>query len=269
MSVAERHPIPDFLRRKGGALDDRITQFKLNRRSFFEEFRQHVVAGAAAGAGAATGTAGDINVLSTPENVFLYHIKGTQTLVAPIVTTVGLDIGMDQADNDGVELACTTLAASRLKGVFLAGSDGGFYCRAKIKVADISGTDDLCVGFRKVEAFQANVDDYDEGAWLQVGGGAAGRYNSETVLNNAATTTTNLGLTVWADGETHELEVRISPLRVATFYVDGVLAGTAPSFTFDADEILQPFIFFLHSSDLAGLVEVIEWEAGLAAEQAA
>jgi hypothetical protein len=248
---------------KGDALDDRITQYKLARRHCFEEFNQPVVALAAAGAGATVGTAGAVNVLMTPENVFEYVIKGsTGTIKAPVVTGTGLDIGMDQTDNDGVELTPGITASERMRGCFKVGTDPSFFCRAKIKVEDISGTDDLCVGFRKAEAYQANVDDYDEAAYLQVGGGAIGRINSETILNNAATVTTNLGLTAWADGGTHSLEVRVSDRRAVTFWVNGKRCETAPAFSFDAGEQVIPFLFFLHSSDLAGLVEVCEWEWG-------
>jgi hypothetical protein len=217
---------------------------------------------AALGAGAAVGTTGAVNILLTPENIFEYHIKGEgQTIVAPVATTTGLDIGMDQADNEGVEFTPGILADIRRRGCIKVGTDQSYFTRAKIKVADISGTDDLCVGFRKAEAYQANVDDYDEAAYLQVGAGAAGRFNSETILNNGATTTTNLSLTAWADGETHELEVRVNADRSVTMYVDGALAAS-PSFSFDAGEFLIPFIFFLHSADVAGAVEVIEWEFG-------
>lgn len=261
MPITENTLALDCLSQKGGKLDDRITQYKIARKHCFEEFNQPVAAFADAGGGAATGTAGDVNILVTPENTFEYAIKGIQTIIAPVVTTVGLDLGMDQTDNDGVELTNGIIAASRQRNVFVVGTDEPFFVRAKIKVEDISGTDDLCVGFRKAEAYQANVDDYDEAAFLQVGGGAAGRYNSETILNNAATTTTNLGLTAWADGETHELEVRVTG-RAVTFYVDGDRAAAAPSFNFDSGEIVIPFLFFLHATDVAGKVELIEWEWG-------
>ena len=38
----------------------------------------------AVGGGAATGTGGDENLLLTPQNVFRYHILGTQTIISPV-----------------------------------------------------------------------------------------------------------------------------------------------------------------------------------------
>jgi hypothetical protein len=49
----------------------------------------------------------------------------------------------------------------------------------------------------------------------------AGTINIETILNNAATTTTDTTL-AWADTEVHEIEVRVGIDRVAKFFVDGV-----------------------------------------------
>lgn len=260
--ITEHKLHPRVLSFKGNALDDRITQYKLARRHCFEEFNQPVVA-MAVGGGAAVGTANAVNLLLTPENVFEYVSKGsTTTAKAPTVTATGLNIGMDQEDNDGVELTPGIVASERMRGCFKVGTDAAFFCRAQLKVEDVSGTDDLCVGFRKAEGYQANVDDYDEAAYLQVGGGAAGRFNSETILNNAATVTTNLGLAAWEDGKTHSLEVRVSKQREVTFLVDGKQCGAAPAFKFDADEYVIPFIFFLNSSDVAGAVEVSEWEWG-------
>lgn len=270
--ITEHKLHPRVLSFRGDALDDRITQYKLARRHCFEEFNQPIAvmksAGGIAGGGAATGTGGDVNLILTPENLFEYCIKGTQTKVAPVVTAVGLDIGMDQNNDDGVELTPGITASERMRGCFKVGTDAAFFCRAKIKVEDISGTDDLCVGFRKAEGYQPNVDDYTDAAYLQVGGGAAGRFNSETILGGAATVTTNLGLTPWGDGkpgengETHVLEVQVSEHRAVTFWVDGKRCDAAPAFQFNAGEYVIPFIFFLHSSDLAGAVELSEWEWG-------
>lgn len=260
MPVAERNAQDAFLSKKGARLDDRITQYKLNRKHCFEEFSGPVQASKSAGAGAATGTAGDVNILATPENTFEYHIKGTQTIVAPVATTVGLDVGMDQTSGDGLEITRGIIAANRRKNVFKVGTDGDFFCRVKLKVEDISGLD-LSFGFRKAEAYQAAIDDYDEAAFITVSTGAAGRYNSETILNNAANTVTNLGLTVWADTETHELMVQVRG-RAVTFWVDGVKALAAPAFNFDADELLIDFLDARHTADVAGTVEIIEYECG-------
>ena len=83
------------------------------------------------------------------------------------------------------------------------------------------------------------------------------------ILNNAATdeddTTDN-----WADGETHTLEVYVSAAGVVTYKIDGADPTTAPaSFTFDAAEVVVPFVYLRHDADVAGAVEIVSFDCGL------
>jgi hypothetical protein len=249
----------DFLAGRHGSLNGRIRQRKQFTRDFYETFNQTLVISKVNGAGAATGTAGDINTMSTGRNTFLYSPKGTQTIVAPAPVATGLDFGMDQTDNDGVEFVPGILADNRRKGCFKVGTDDAFFCRAKIKLPDVSGTDDCCVGFRKAEAFQANVDDYDEGFWINVN---LGDILTERILNNAATATTDSTLNA-ADGDTLDLEVRVSAAGVCTAYVNGVLIATQQAHTFDAAEFVVPFIFYLQATTSPQNPILIEWECDL------
>ena len=99
--------------------------------------------------GASAGAGGDENIMQFDQNSFEYHILGTQTILAPSLTTVGLNIGMDQTDDDGVEISQGIL--SKNKHAYTIGTDGPFFIRVKFKIADVSGTDDCAVGFRKAE----------------------------------------------------------------------------------------------------------------------
>lgn len=135
---------------------------------------------------APTGTAGDINALTTIDNSFQYIIKGTQTLMVPAWTAAsGLELGMDQTANDGVELTQGVTSASR--AAMIAGTDN-FYFKAKIKIADVTGTDECALGWRKAEAAQANLDDYDELVCMNV---ISKDVKIESILNGAATVTTD------------------------------------------------------------------------------
>jgi hypothetical protein len=240
-------------------LNDTIRPTKLNRRYTFEEFEVNPVT-SKRGGGAATGTAGDTNVMHFPETGFEYHIKGTQTILAPVLTADGLDVGMDQTDNDGVEVSQGITARS--PACFVVGTDGAFMLKVKLKIADVSGTDDCFVGFRKAEAYQANLDDYDEMAGLNI---ISGDIKIETILNNGATTTTDT-TDNWADAEAKTLEVYVSAAGVVTYKVDGAAPTTVAAFTFDNAEVLVPCLFFLHAADVAGTVEVQSWECGLQAD---
>ena len=165
-------------------------------------FDQQILAAKKDVGGAPTGTAGDENVFYTSGQCFEYHILGTQTIVAPVWSANGLNIAMDLADNDGVEISQGILSSS--KGAFTAGTDRCFF-EAKIKIADVSGSDDCAVGFRKAEAYQANIDDYDEMAALNV---ISGDVKIESILNGGTTSTTDTTENV-ADTEYVKLRIEV------------------------------------------------------------
>lgn len=222
----------------------------------FETFNIDPATSGKAG-GAATGTAGDENVMIFPNSGFEYHILGTQTIVAPSITATGLNINMDQTDNDGVEVSQGILSNS--KHAFTVGTSPAFFLRVKFSIADVSGTDDCAIGFRKAEAYQAAIDNYDEMAALNV---ISGNITIETILNNGTTTSTDTTAN-WADTETHTLTVLVSDTGVVRYEIDGSTPSTTAAFTFDSNEVVVPFFYFLNASDVAGAVVIQEWECGL------
>ena len=208
------------------------------------------------GDGAPTGSTGDVNIMVTEDARYEYHMKGAgQTIVKPVWASTGLDIGLDQTDDEGVEITQGITALS--KGYFTARTDECFF-RVKFNIADVSGTDDCAIGFRKAEAYQANIDDYDEMACINV---ISGDIKIETILNNAATTTTDTTQN-WADGETHTLEVRVQASGAVTYVIDGAAPTATAAFSFDSAEKIVPFFFFLNAADIAGAVNILEWECG-------
>lgn len=219
-----------------------------------DTFDVGIVCAAGAGYGNPTGTTGDVNRLLSWPNYYEYHVKGSQIIVAPTRGANGVDIGMDQHDNDGVEL--TNGITARSKAAYTVGTDNCYF-EATCNIADVSGTDDFCVGFRKQAAYAANVDDYTDAAYFQVVSTAV---NIETILNNAATSTTATTNTV-ADGVTFTLRVEVRS-GVTWFYINDEAPSTQVNFTFDTGDVIMPFIFFLHSSDLAGAVNISRWECG-------
>lgn len=222
----------------------------------YEEFEVAPTAIKSDGKTAASGTTGDTNLLTFERTRFEYHIKGTQTINVPTFSASGLDIGMDQTDNDGVELSQGITARS--KAAFVAGTDS-FFFRVQFSIEDVSGTDDCAIGFRTAEAYQANFDDYNNAVCLNV---ISGDIKIETILNNAATATTDT-TDNWADGETHTLEVIVNKDRTVTFKIDGVAPTVTAAYTCDSGDVLVPFFFFLHASDVAGVVNIKSWECGL------
>lgn len=222
----------------------------------YETFRTFPVSASKLGT-ACTGSAGDENVSYFGMNGFEWHVLGTQTLLnIPLVAT-GWDVGgLDQTADDGVEITRGILANSPEK--FVIGTSPAFYARCKFSIADVSGTDDCAFGFRKLEAYQANIDDYADMAALNV---ISGAINIETIKGGAATTTTDTTNT-WADGATHTLEVKVSSAGVVTYLIDGAAPTTTAAYTFTDALSVIPFFYFLQHTDIAGSVPLMTWEVG-------
>jgi len=222
----------------------------------FENFQQNGVT-AKVGGGAAGGTAGNNNVLMLPTTAFEYSILGTQTITAPVITASGLNIGsMDQVANDGLELNHGILSSQI--PAFIVGTDKAFFLRARFSIEDVSGTDDLAVGFRKVEANQANIDDYADMAVLNV---ISGDIKIETIVGGAATVTTDT-TDNWADLATHELIIYVSDTGAVTYTIDGVAPTVTAAYSFTNGLTVMPFLYFLQDTDIAGAVPLMVWECG-------
>ena len=237
--------------------------------SIFCAFREPPAFFASTGDGSPTGSGGDENLMVANNTTWRYHIIGTQTIVKPVWASAasggGLNIGMDQTNGDGVEFS--TGVTPRAAFLLVAGTTAG-YVEVDFTVADVSGLAEMAVGWRKAEAFQAAIDDYDEMACLNL---QAGDVNIETILNGAATTTTDTTSNV-TNAQQCRLRVEVDADRKVTYKVGAgttSIAGpsattpaTVAAFTFDAGEYLVPFIHMKHNSDVAGDVIVQRVECG-------
>ena len=231
-----------------------------------DDFACDPICAAPLGAGAATGTGGDENICMTAKGNYRYHMLGTQTIVGFSPNALGMKIDLDQTADDGVELVPFGIT-SNSPAAFTVGSDAAFYARCRLYITDVSGTDDLAFGFRKLEAFQANIDDYDEMAAINL---ISGDIKIETILNGGATSTTDTTDNV-ADLAIIDLYVEVSNAGVVTFKhgLNGGLAAptVTASFTFDSAEVVVPFLYFLHATDVASGVYISKWEVGYVSEQ--
>ena len=190
--------------------------------------------------------------------LFVQNI-GTQTTTGPIATSKGMDYSYGNTNNLGVQWA---LAEDQAKEYYTSGpkisrytvGTDAFYCEMRWSIEDVDGADECAFGFRKVEAYQANIDDYDEMACLN---SISGDIKSETILNAGATTTTDLtspSAGDWADAAVHKVKILVSSAGVVTYKLDNATPGAAAAFTFDDGEIVTPFFFYLNDSDVAGAV---------------
>lgn len=222
----------------------------------FETFQSNAAV-SKVGGGASGGTAGNVNAFVLPTTAFEYGILGTQTITAPVISASGLDMGsMDQTANDGLELNHGVLATQI--PAFTIGTDTAFFLRARFSIADVSGTDDCAVGFRKCEANQANIDDYADMAVLNV---ISGDIKIETIVGGAATVTTDTTQN-WADTETHELVISVDAAGAVTYTIDGVAPTVTAAYSFTNGLTVMPFFYFLQDTDIAGAVPLMQWECG-------
>jgi len=251
------------------------------RRYSFEDFKSGGVAHVSGTPfGDPVGTAGNVNYWVTDKNILQYHVLGTQTILAPVRTATGLNISQDLTNNDGTEwtFGCEepegTVIGARTRATFTVGTDRPFFTSLKFKLADVSGSDVAIVGFRKSEAYQAAHSSYDELAAI---GNISGDIKIYTILNAGTPTTTDTTQN-WADAETHTLTVivdsdgslnlgaaggsQVNSLRKVYYEIDGVKPTTTAAFTFDNAEVVIPFFYFIHDSDVAETTELIEWEVG-------
>ena len=182
------------------------------------------------------------------------HVQnvGTQTILIPAATTTGMNYAYDATNNEGVQWVASLNTHKGYPGVdrFTVGTHGAFYAELEFSIEDVSGTDDCAFGFRKVEAEQAAIDNYDEMAALNV---ISGDINIETILNNAATTTTDTTANL-ANSGVVTLRVDVSSAGVVTYKVDGSAPAATAAFTFDDGEVVTPFFYYINASDVAGAV---------------
>ena len=193
----------------------------------------------------ASGTASAANTAFFPGsgNSFEYSARGTQTITGlGVLAATGCSVAGDQTDNDGREVAFAGGITSKAPRAYTVGT--AFYARLRFSIATVAGTDDCAFGFRKAEAAQANLDDYDEMAVLNV---ISGNITIETILNGGATATTDT-TDDWADAGIHELRVDVSAAGVVTYKIDGAAPTVTAAFSFDAGETVIPFLFFLQAN---------------------
>lgn len=255
----------------------------LERAAGWPVILQHGTAGSPAAVPALpTAAAGALNMLHFPDalgnrGIEMYQTTA-QTLFPTRHATKGLLIGCDVVDNESVEYVPGGNHEANPLGI-LAGTDPGAFIRATFEFADVSGSDQFVVGFRKQETFAVPTSFLSTGDGIYTdffGIGFSGTANPNDVklvrdLNNGGSTTVfDTGFN-FADGGIHTLEIRVKGRRV-TALINGVVLGspvkkdgvgtaisaqstfTTPTFSFDAGDFLIPFIFHRYDTTTPGAV---------------
>lgn len=208
-----------------------------------------------------------------------------QTLMPAIQDLKGLEVGLDEVDNECVEyVPGGNRSANPLS--YVVGTDPGVFIRATFEFTDRSGTDQFIVGFRKQENYAVPTSFLNGGDALYTdffGVGFSGT-SSDLVstmfdkTNSGSTTAASCGMT-HADTEIHQYEVRIAG-GVPTVYINGVRLGdtvskdgtgaaitgrpttATPAYTFTSALRLIPFIFHRYATTTPGAVYLRRLEVG-------
>jgi len=203
---------------------------------------------------APTGANGDINLMYMQDGCLMEQfIIGTQTIIAPRMTANGLNISLDQTDDEGQEISFGM--RSNAKHVYTIGTSAAFFAEATIYVGDLSGCEPLLFGFRKVQANNADYTNYTD--FYCLGLNNATSATNVTVagqINGAGITLQDTGDAWGGDGTAQTLKVLVSASGVCTAEVGGVAVSTPLAQTFDNGDEIAFFCHFLHDTDLAGEV---------------
>ena len=91
----------------------------------------------------------------------------------------------------------------------------------------------------------------------------SGVINTETIKNAGATVTTDTTLTDWADLATHTVQVKVSATGAVTYLYDGAEPTTVVAYSFDDAEVVVPFVYFLHNTDIGETTGITNWNCRL------
>jgi hypothetical protein len=224
---------------------DAINRRYWDQNYWFDNFQVNPITAKVAG-GAATGTAGDHNVLYTAFGQYETNVIGTQTILAPSLDTFGLNLVQDNTSGDGIEVCMGQTSLSPM--AFTINEEAAFFIQAVFKVQDVSGTNPLIIGLRKAQAFDATLSNYTD--FVSIGiVGTAGKIQLQTQLNTGGVVTTDTTDTA-ADGAVIQFKIKVSSTGVVTYEYNYEEPTVVAAFQFDSGDVVIPFIRFTEASDI-------------------
>lgn len=225
---------------------DSINRRYWDQNYWFDNFRVNPIT-AAVGGGAATGVAGDNNVLYTQFGAYEWNVIGTQTILAPKLDSFGLNLVQDATAGDGIELCLGQTALCPM--AFTIGQDAAFFMQAQLKVEDATGVNPLVIGFRKVQAFATALASYTDYAIIGIIGTAA-KIQMQTQVNTGGVVTTD-STQVATDGSVFQVKVKVSSTGVVTYEYNYGVPLVVAAFQFDSGDVVIPFIRSTEAADIS------------------
>lgn len=216
------------------ALSDDIRKGRYFLLDYIPSFQPHILAYGTQGAPVSvpalpTAAAGQLDAIYLPGPVGMQYIEMHQTTAQTLMplrhATKGLEIALDQVDNETVEYVPGGNHANNPLS-YLAGTDPGLVVRADFEITNADGMDQFGVFIRKQEnyatptSFIAGGDPIYTDIALFGFAGAVANPNPlrlSTDLNNSGVAVTSLaGFTV-ADTTLLRLELRVQKRKLSTF----------------------------------------------------
>lgn len=190
------------------------------------------------GAAGAVPTATGENKAATSYGQWVYNMIGSGTITAPTPANTGLNLDLDAATTEGLEVTPSLLTVNS-QG-FVVGQQE-FSVTAKVIVTDHTDADVL-IGFRIKAAHAADFNNYTD---LGAVGFIADLVYTWGILNNAATVATNTTVAP-TDSAYEEYIVKVDINGAVTCFRNGVeypvySVGTTP-LVFDAGDTMIPFV---------------------------
>jgi len=225
-----------------------------------------------------TAAQGQVDCAISPMGYYYELFQTTAQTILPFPhATKGLEISGDEVDNESLEIVP---GGNRTNSPYAmtVGTDSDFFMRVQLEVTDASGSDQLVVGWRKVQTYAVPVGflaatdpTYTDFAAIGFAGTKADPNPLRTITDLAdqgAAPTVNAVNFTWADGKIHQLEVRVIGGK-ALYLINGIRLGnpvavdalgaaitsqstlTSAPYTFAAATVVVPFIFLRHDTDVA------------------
>ena len=167
-------------------------------------------------------------------------------IVPVTVAGVGLDIPLDEADNDQVQLIVAD-SINSTGPCYTIGTDAAFRVDVKFLLEDVTDLDVCAVGFRKQAAFVEDLQTnaawkaaYDDMAAISIDGTSATspiRIYHSLNGSDAEVDTTD----TFADAATKTFSVLVSSAGVVTYLIDGTAPTVTLAQTFDDGDVVIPF----------------------------